>query len=60
VRSALVNSSGGSLGPGFRNAASANDFAAGYNVNALVLRVPLTLLGGTGIFDVWETVSLPN
>jgi hypothetical protein len=37
------------------------DFAAGYNVNAIVVRVPLALLQGTTsatTFDVWETISV--
>ncbi len=37
------------------------DFTAGYNVNAIVVRVPLALLQGNTsktVFDVWETISL--
>lgn len=37
------------------------DFTAGYNVNAIVVRVPLAFLQGktsTTTFDVWETISL--
>lgn len=48
---------------GFRPAAEAIDFAKGYNVNAIVLRVPIAFLaGGTGaqVFDVWETISIPD
>lgn len=44
-------------------AATAIDFAKGYNVNAIVMRVPIsTLLNGTTdrIFDVWETISVPD
>jgi hypothetical protein len=49
------------IGPavGFRNPGL--DFTAGYNVNAIVVRVPLALLQGTGTattFDVWETISI--
>ncbi len=36
------------------------DFTAGYNVNAIVVRVPLAFLQGktsTTTFDVWETIS---
>jgi hypothetical protein len=44
----------------FRDLDHAIDFAKGYNVNAIVLRVPIALLqqGTTDtIFDVWETIS---
>ncbi len=57
----------GALGFGpaavFRPAATALDFARGYNVNALVVRVPIAFLAagtGTTVFDVWETISLPT
>jgi hypothetical protein len=45
----------------FRSDATAVDFAAGYNVNSIVLRVPISLLQEQGepIFDVWETISVP-
>jgi hypothetical protein len=51
------------IGPavGFRPNNQAVDFAKGYNVNAIVLRVPQKLLqGATGAttFDIWETISL--
>jgi hypothetical protein len=39
------------------------DFAKGYNVNAIVVSVPVSFLAnGTGAttFDVWETISLPQ
>lgn len=44
------------------NAATAIDFAKGYNVNAIVMRVPIAVLQGSNetSFDVWETISLPN
>lgn len=48
---------------GFRPEAQAVDFAAGYNVNTIVVRVPITFLAGTSgadVFDVWETISLPS
>ncbi len=53
------------LGPavGFRPAAEAIDFANGYNVNAIVLRVPIAFLAGDSgaqVFDVWETISIPD
>lgn len=42
---------------------NAIDFAQGYNVNAIVMRIPIAFLqgGGTGtVFDVWEWIALPN
>ena len=53
------------LGPavGFRPANQAVDFAAGYNVNAIAVRVPIKFLQGRSqatTFDVWETISVPN
>lgn len=48
--------------PLFRTPDTAIDFAKGYNVNAIVVRVPIALLqqGTTDtIFDVWETISIP-
>ncbi|MBX3170001.1 MAG: DUF4331 family protein [Candidatus Eremiobacteraeota bacterium] len=53
----------GLLTAGTNIPANAIDFAKGYNVNAIVMRVPITLLrGGTndGIFDVWETIAVPD
>ncbi len=47
----------------FRSTATAVDFAAGYNVNSIVLRVPITFLQTTNrepIFDVWETIWVRN
>ncbi len=49
------------IGPsaGFRNPGL--DFTRGYNVNSIVVRVPLTFLQGKGTattFDVWETISV--
>jgi hypothetical protein len=61
VRSAIVSSAGANLGSGFRTATTANDFAAGYNVNAILARVPISFLsGGIGstVFDAWSTVSI--
>lgn len=48
---------------GFRNLDTALDFTKGYNVNAIVVSVPISFLAnGTGAttFDVWETISLPQ
>lgn len=57
----------GALGTGpsvnFRAAPDAVDFAAGYNVNTLVVRVPIAFLQGSGssrVFDVWETIFVPS
>jgi hypothetical protein len=47
----------------FRSDATAVDFTAGYNVNSIVLRIPLPLLRqsvGQNVFDVWETISIPT
>jgi hypothetical protein len=46
---------------GFRPPNQALDFAKGYNVNAIAIRVPQQFIQGkTGakIFDIWETISL--
>jgi len=43
--------------------ANAIDFAMGYNVNAIAMRVPITLLKGSttnAVFDVWETIAVPD
>ncbi|MBE9031563.1 DUF4331 domain-containing protein [filamentous cyanobacterium LEGE 11480] len=48
---------------GFRDPSKALDFAKGYNVNTVALRVPIKLLqAGTDakVFDVWQTISLPG
>ena len=45
---------------GFRSESEAVDFAAGYNVNAIAVQIPIALLqGGTEAttFDVWQTIS---
>lgn len=44
----------------FRSDATAVDFAAGYNVNAIVVRLPLAMLmrNKERVFDVWETISV--
>ncbi|MBW4632529.1 MAG: DUF4331 domain-containing protein [Iphinoe sp. HA4291-MV1] len=53
------------IGPqvGFRTTDKARDFAAGYNVNAIALKVPRSLLQGhtkATTFDVWETISVKD
>lgn len=57
----------GALGIGpqvsFRPAEQALDFAKGYNVNSIVVRVPRSFLQGhtkATTFDVWETISVRN
>jgi len=51
----------GSVGP--RSLDTAVDFAKGYNVNAIVVCVPVSFLAnstGATTFDVWETISVPQ
>jgi Domain of unknown function (DUF4331) len=46
---------------GFKPVNQAIDFAKGYNVNSIAVRVPQKFLQGEGeakTFDVWETISL--
>lgn len=57
----------GALGIGpavsFRPASTALDFAKGYNVNTIVVRVPRSFLQGSSTattFDVWETIATRN
>lgn len=48
---------------GFRDPATAVDFAAGYNVNTVVMRVPRRLLQGTTqatTFDAWLSLLIPD
>ncbi len=48
---------------GFRSPDQAVDFAAGYNVNTIAVRVPIKFLQAqtkATTFDVWETISVPN
>ena len=50
------------IGPavGFREPRKAIDFAKGYNVNAIAVRIPKSLLQGrtsAQTFDVWQTIS---
>lgn len=62
VRAALLGQ-GPVPSPVFRTPDTAVDFAKGYNVNAIVVRVPRALLqAGTSatVFDVWETISVPQ
>lgn len=47
----------------FLPADQAEDFAEDYNVNAIVVRAPITFLQGSSsgeVFDVWETIELPG
>lgn len=46
-----------------RDLDTAVDFAKGYNVNAIVVSVPISFLAngsGATTFDVWETISVPQ
>lgn len=48
---------------GFREPSKAIDFAKGYNVNAIAIRVPKQFLqgkSGVNTFDIWETISLKD
>lgn len=48
---------------GFREPSKAIDFAKGYNVNAIAIKVPIKFLQGktsATSFDVWETISVPT
>lgn len=48
---------------GFRSATEAVDFASGYNVNAIAVRIPRKFLqagSDTTTFDVWQTISVPT
>lgn len=52
---------GGEGAAAIRTTSEAVDFTAGYNVNAIVTRIPIAALAGAGAadkFDVWATVSL--
>lgn len=52
---------GSPQGVGFRSPDAAVDFAAGYNVNTIVVRVPYGLLAGgqdIRVFDYWATISI--
>jgi hypothetical protein len=63
-----VRAGAAGLGPavGFRSAATAIDFTKDYNVNAIVLRMPLAFLQRNAdgsldpatAFDVWETIQV--
>lgn len=53
----------GGTASAFLPTSQAIDFTAGYNVNALVVRVPITVLQSAASetsFDVWETISIPQ
>ncbi len=58
-----VRAGAAGLGPavGFRN--PGYDFTAGYNVNSIVVRIPMDFLqghSGAHTFDIWETISVPG
>jgi Domain of unknown function (DUF4331) len=55
-----VRAGAAGIGPavGFRPASTALDFAKGYNVNAIVVRIPKSFLRGAEVLDVWETISV--
>lgn len=48
---------------GFRTPNQALDFAKGYNVNAIAIRIPQKFIQGKNaakVFDIWETISLKD
>lgn len=48
---------------GFLAPSAAKDFTHNYNVNAIVVRIPLRLLqtgANEPVFDVWTTISIPQ
>jgi hypothetical protein len=54
---------GTSVGPGFAGSqATAADFTTGYNVNTIVIDLPIAFLqkNGETVYDVWETISIPQ
>ena len=58
-----VRAGAAGLGPkvGFKPANIADDFTKNYNVNAIVLRIPISLLQSHAeepVFDVWQTISV--
>ena len=59
VRAALA---GAGPAAAFSAPADSTDFAAGYNVNTIVVRAPISFLQANGetTFDVWESITLPN
>lgn len=61
VRASLTTPPSGPVASFFGENQS-NDFAQGYNVNSIVMSVPISFLqsGGETVFDVWETISVPS
>jgi hypothetical protein len=57
-----VRAGAAGIGPavGFRPASTAIDFAKGYNVNTIVVRIPQSYLRGVKTLDVWETISVKD
>lgn len=58
-----AGTAGSNLAGGFNPGASAEDFAHGYNVNSIVVRVPTTWFQSTAddtVLDFWETISVRN
>lgn len=59
VRGAAVKT--GKLSLGFEPNEKARDFTKNYNVNSIVIRIPIALIAGrkpAKVFDVWETISV--
>jgi hypothetical protein len=62
VRAALAGAAGPQGQAAFKDPGTAQDFAQGYNVNAIVMSVPIVALQSTALettFDVWETITIP-
>lgn len=59
IRAALA---GAGPAAAFADLDNSEDFAYEYNVNSIVVRIPISLLqtNNETTFDVWETISLPN
>ncbi|MBT9316475.1 DUF4331 domain-containing protein [Leptothoe spongobia] len=60
-----VRAGAAGIGPavGFRDPGQAVDFASGYNVNTIAVRVPKRLLqdrSRSDVFDIWTTISTRN
>lgn len=60
---ASIAANGGAPSFGFNSVATAQDFAKGYNVNAIVADIPISLLKSANnetVFDIWETITVPS
>jgi hypothetical protein len=64
IRSAVAaGTAGANLAGGFNIEAEAEDFAKDYNVNSIVVRVPISFIQASNdqvVLDWWETISIPQ